>query len=228
MLWSEGRATVRKPLHLRARRMQWGIIAIVFCLLTPLSGLHAQTFEGDEGEVTAFGGGAFAIGTHPVVGGSTGTAFSKYAMGLIEVAFSPMGQDTLRHRIGPRPETSRLFDFNGSFHIQIPVRKRWAPYGILGGGLLFDSFRVVPTPTPENGQPPATTPPTATPPTTTPPTAAIAINEFNFGFHTGGGFRYYIREGWGIRPEFKVIVSNRTYTRFTIGFFYNLSTGWFL
>src|SRR5262245_29309320 len=106
------------------------LCAILFCLLT-LPVLRAQSFEGDEGEVTAFGGGAFAIGTHPVVGGSTGTAFSKYAIGMIEVAFSPMGQDTLRRRIGPTPETSRLFDFNGSFHIQVPIKKRWAPYGIL-------------------------------------------------------------------------------------------------
>ena len=90
----------------------------------------------------------------------------------------------------------------------------------------MNSFHVVPVPTPPNG---STTPPTTTPPTTTPtPTAAVAIDEFNFGFHTGGGVRYYIREGWGIRPELKVVVSHRTYTRFTIGFFYTLPTGWFL
>jgi hypothetical protein len=97
-----------------------------------------------------------------------------------------------------------LFDFNFGFHIRVPVRKRWAPYAILGGGLLFDSFRAV----------------------SGPQGALISIDEFNFGFHTGGGVRYYIREDWGVRPEFKFVVSNRTYTRFTVAVFYNLPSYW--
>ena len=151
-----------------------------------------------------------------MVGGSSGVSFSKYGIGLIEVAFSPLGENTLRHRTGPSAENSRLFDFNGSFHIRIPVRRRWAPYGIVGGGLLFDSFRVIPTLPPDNGG-------TGMP---VPPSPTIAVEEFNFGFHTGAGLRYYIREDWGIRPEFKVIISNRTYTRFTIGIFVNVSSDW--
>jgi hypothetical protein len=136
----------------------------------------------------------------------------------MEVAYSPLKNDTLRRRTGPPVEGSNLFDFNGSFHIRIPVRERWAPYAIVGGGLLFNPFRAV------------LLPPGPADPSTGEPTrqggATFAVDEFNFGFHTGGGLRYYITPDWGIRPELKVIVSNRTYARFTVGIFYTLPSGW--
>jgi hypothetical protein len=191
-----------------------GISILILCLLVLTTPSFAQSGDSDTGEVAAFGGGVFGIGTHAAVGASSGVAFSKYGIGLIEVAFSPLGDQTVRRRIGPRPENSKLFDFNFSVHIRIPVKQRFAPYAIVGGGLLFDKFKVVPTvgPPPETGEPPTVQP-------------AFSVDEANFGFHTGGGARYYIREDWGIRPEFKVIVSNRTYTRFTVGIFYTLPAG---
>lgn len=188
----------------RATRGAYGnLLAIVFCALAPAV-LIAQPGEYDIGEVAAFGGGSFGTGAHPVVGASTGIAFARNAIGLFETAFTPMGQDTLR-----RPpsmagqQDSRLYDFNLSLHVRIPVRERWAPYGILGGGLLYNTYRFV------SG-----------------PQGLVAASDVNFGFHTGAGLRYYIREDLGIRPECKVIVSNRTYTRITVGIFYNLPVGW--
>jgi hypothetical protein len=188
-----------------ARRMQWLIFAIVFFAGSScLPVLHAQSGETDTGEVAAFGGGSFNPGAHPVVGASSGLAFSRYGMGLIEVAFAPLGNNTLRHRSGVPVEASHLYDFNLSFHIRIPVRERWAPYGILGGGFLFNSFRAI----------------------SGPEGLKVGVDEFNGAFHTGAGLRYYIRPDWGIRPELKVIVSNRTYARFTMGIFYTLPAGW--
>jgi hypothetical protein len=192
-----------EPARFRAYATRRGLVAVALCLFTPAI-LCAQSGETDTGEVAAFGGGSFGLGTHPVVGGSTGLAFSRYGMGLIEVAFTPMGNDTVRDRTGQSPQNSRLFDFNASFHIRIPVRERWAPYGILGGGLLMNQFKAI----------------------SGPQGLLVAADDFSFGFHTGGGLRYYIRQDWGIRPEFKVIISDRTYTRFTVGIFYNLPAGW--
>jgi hypothetical protein len=195
---------------------QFAILATILCGLMVPTSMRAQSGDTDVGELAAFGGGAFGIGTHPVVGASSGLAFSKHGMALIEVAFSPLGSDTLRQRTGPPVESSRLYDFNGSFHIRFPVRERWAPYGIVGGGLLFDSFRAVlggGGVDPDTGE-------------VRPGGAAVAIDEFNFGFHTGAGLRYHVGQNWGVRPEFKVIISNRTYTRFTVGIFYNLPAAW--
>ncbi len=194
-----------KPIRFIACAIQppWALI------LTPLllfpAAVLAQPDASDRGEVVVFGGGSFGNGTHPVVGGSTGVAFSRYAMGLVEAAFMPLGSDTLRRQSNiASPQGSQLFDFNLSFHVRIPVGERWAPYGILGGGLLFNKFRAI----------------------TGPQNALIGIDDFKFGFHTGVGARYYIREDWGVRPEFKVIVGPRTFTRISIGFFYNLPPDW--
>jgi Outer membrane protein beta-barrel domain len=193
-----------------ARGAQWKILTIACWMLVSPALMSAQFNDGD-GEVAAFGGGTFGLGgAHPAVGASSGISFSRYGIALIEAAFSPLGDETLRRRTGARVESSRLFDFNFSVHVQVPVRRRWAPYGIVGAALLYDAFRAVPTGAPQDE------------PGQTPPAAVFAVDEFNFGFQTGGGARYYIGEDWGIRPEFKVIVSNRTYTRFTIGIFYKM------
>jgi hypothetical protein len=205
--------------RLRGRLSFWSVAAVFLFLLVSPPVARGQSDETEVGEVAAFGGGTFGLGgAQPAVGASSGTALSRYGLGLIEVAYSPLKNDTLRRRTGPPVEGSNLFDFNWSFHIRVPVRERWAPYGILGGGLLFNAFRAVVLP------PGPTDPSTGEP--TRPGGATFAVHEFNFGFHTGGGLRYYIRPDWGIRPEFKVIVSNRTYTRFTVGIFYTVPNGW--
>jgi hypothetical protein len=177
-------------------------VAIVLNLPTTVFG---QSGEDDVGEVAVFGGGSFGNGSHPVVGGSTGTAFSRYGMALVEAAFMPMGTDTLRRQTNiSGVQDSKLFDFNLSFHIRIPVRERWAPYGILGAGFIFQPFQAI---VGSQG-------------------ALVGIEDYKFAFHTGAGVRYYIRQDWGIRPEFKVIIGPRTFTRFSVGFFYNLPPNW--
>jgi hypothetical protein len=166
--------------------------------------LFGQPGQTDAGEVAVFGGGAIGLGAHPSVGGSTGVSFSQHGMALIEAAFSPMGQSTLR----PPPPTvaqqeSRLFDFNVNFHIKVPLWERLVPYAIVGGGLLWNSYRY-----------------------TTGSQAWLDSSEVNFGFHTGGGVRYYLRQNFGIRPECRIIVSTRTQVRLNVGFFYHLPSDW--
>jgi len=158
-----------------------------------------------QSEMAGFGGGIFGLGTHPTFGVSSGLAFSRYALGLLEVSYAPSGSDTLLPRADKQsPQNGHLFDFNTSFHIRIPVRERWAPYAIVGGGLLLNSYQAI---TGSQG-------------------ALMKINDYKFGFHTGGGLRYYVRDNWGIRPEFRVTVGSRTYTRLSVGVFYVLSSIW--
>lgn len=176
------------------------LVLTFICAFLPAL-LLAQADETDLGEVAAFGGGSFGAGSHPFVGGSSGFAFSRHGMALIEAEYMPMGSDTLCRRPDVKsPQNSHLLDFGLSFHIRIPVRERWAPYGILGGGLAFNSYRAI---LGTQG-------------------ALIGIQDFKGEFHTGGGVRYYIGEYWGIRPEFKVIVSDRVFARLSVGVFYTL------
>jgi opacity protein-like surface antigen len=142
------------------------------------------------------------------VGGTAGLAFSRYAIGYAETAFSPLGSNTVRPAPAGGPiDSSRLYDLNLGVHIRVPVRPRWAPYVILGGGVVWNAFN----------QSLAGPQGTAT---------ARHISNYDFGFHTGGGVRYYIRDNWGIRPEFEVVVSKQTYTRFSVGVFYTLPDTW--
>ena len=183
-----------------------GILVAVLWLCWPTS-ILAQPSE-DSGEVAAFSGGTFGIGSHPSFGGSAGANISRYALGLFEASYTPLGSYTIQPW-PPRSTVARshLTDFNFSVHIRIPVRSKWSPYGIAGAGLLWDALRqeIVDS----NGT-----------------SISRHYDQFNFGFHTGVGLRYYVGETWGIRPEFKVIVSKQIYTRASIGIFYVVPSNW--
>ncbi len=193
-------ATVFRP-RARVRRR---VLAVLICALAPTC-LLAQSSDSDVGEIGVSGGGSFGAGTHPYVGGSTGLAFARNWMGLLELGYTPMGNDIIwrRHDV-QSPQGSYLLDAGFNFHVRFPVKERLAPYALFGAGMLFNSFTAI----------------------SGPQGALIGIQDFKGSFQTGAGFRYYINEYWGIRPEVKVIVSSRTFTRFTVGVFYTLPANW--
>ena len=177
------------------------------CWLAPAAAF-AQSGETEVGEVSALGGGMFGAGSHPAVTGSAGTAISRYGMILLNVSFMPLGQHTIQN--WPEPSTvnrSFLYDFGLDVHIRIPVKERWAPYGIAGAGLLWNTVR-------QNSV----------------DSQGMAVmhhySQVNGALHTGAGLRYYIGNNWGIRPEVKVIVSKQTYTQLLLGIFYVTPPNW--
>ncbi len=171
-------------------------------LLALAPGLFAQMSATEDGEISAYAGGTLGMGTHGFVGGSSGFGFSRRGMAFIEGSYSPLGREILWRRNDVQsPRDSNLFDVMFSTHVRFPIRERWAPYGLIGGGLVFNMFRAY----------------------AGPQGALIRIDDFKMAFQTGGGVRYYVGENWGIRPEFKVVVSSRTFTRISIGVFYTLS-----
>jgi hypothetical protein len=174
---------------------------VVALLWISCSVMRAQSAESDIGELSVFGGGAFGIGTHPLTGGSTGIAFSRYALALFDFSYVRLGQDTLRRQRNIEARDSNLYDFNVSAHIRYPITPKWAVYGILGPSLLLNTYEVA----------------------TTSGTYGTR-NDVNFGFHTGGGVRYHVNDRWGIRPELRVVISNQTYIAFSVGVFFNTET----
>jgi len=182
-----------------------GTIAVaVGLLLAPVA--CAQSGDTEVGEVALLGGGTFGLGTHPAVKGSAGVAVSRYGILLIQTSFSPLGNETIRWPARSTVAQSYLYDFGLDFHIRIPVKERWAPYGILGAGFLWDVTHLY---TGSSGVGPT-----------------IRWDQVNGAFHTGGGLRYYVRKNWGIRSELGVIVSTRTYTQFQTGIFYVTPPDW--
>ena len=158
----------------------WCIATMVVCgLLSPV--LHAQAGDTELGEASAFGGGHFGPGTHPTVGGSSGMAFSKYALGLIEVGFTPLGNDTLD--IVPvclsRVPTCTISI--RAFISAYPFESAGRRMASSAGAFLFNSFRAI----------------------SGPEGPKVAFEEFNAAFHTGAGLRYYVRRDSGIRRSSK-------------------------
>jgi len=170
----------------------------------------AQRPEGDSGEISAIGGiaGGSGLGVQPTVAGSAGYAFSKWGMALFDTSFIPMGNHTIQSWPAPADvRRSWTLDFGMDIHIRIPVKARWEPYGIAGAGCLWNSLRA--NAVDLNGL-----------------AVERHFSQVNGALHTGGGFRYYVRESWGIRSEVKVIVSKQIYTQMLMGVFYVTPPNW--
>jgi hypothetical protein len=123
----------------------------------------------------------------------------------------PMGSDTLRP-LDPLADikSSFLYNFAINFRIGPPRRngKRFTPYGIVGGGLLYATYDALKD-----------------------RVSGVDYESHsttNFGLNTGGGVSYYISENWGIRPEVKVCISTRTFVQVSFGVFGVVSSlDWF-
>jgi hypothetical protein len=86
-----------------------GLLWVALLPLSPI--LTAQSGEKDMGGIAAYTGAVFGLGSHPAVGASTGYALSPYVIALFDVAYAPLGTNTLR--VYPRNiiHQSRLYDF---------------------------------------------------------------------------------------------------------------------
>jgi hypothetical protein len=114
-------------------------IVLALGLLTA-SLAQAQSDEKDIGELSAYSGDAFGDGAHAFVGATAGYAFSPYGVGLFDVAYTRLGNDTLRHFPGLDSKGSNLYDFNYSIHIRYPINSKWAPYGIVGPSVIWNAY----------------------------------------------------------------------------------------
>jgi hypothetical protein len=194
------------------RTMAGASTAMVAAILWVLggTGAYAQAGEDDVGELAGMAGGAFggASGTQPVATGSAGLAFSRHGMIFVDTLYMPLGNRTIEDS-RPRAAVhhSHLLDFSVDFHIRFPIHERWAPYTILGTGLLWNFLTA--DAVNRRGVP-----------------GVHHFDEFKGAFHTGAGLRYYVRPTWGIRPEVKVIVSNHVYTVVSFGVFWVAPTYW--
>jgi opacity protein-like surface antigen len=188
-------------------KRSWLVIsALLGWLLVDATPAGAQTDE-DTGEVSAYGGLGFgSLGSHGSAGAASGIEISKYALGVIDASFMPLGTHTLRPTSGAASK-SRLYDFNFTVHFQVPPHHGWAPYVLMGGGVLLDFYHV----------------------TRTGPDGTIydrGRNDGRFGFETGAGVRYYLRDHWGLKAEYRCTVSSENFSRILFGVFYRFEGPW--
>ncbi len=163
--------------------------------------------NGQTGEVSGYGGAGFGtLGTHGWVGGASGVEFSKYGLVLIDTSFLPLG-----NRILPNynfiASKSRLYDFNFTVQVQVPLKHRWAPYALIGNAVLLNTYRVEELES----------------------TGAIqqaSRRDAKYGFETGGGARFFIRESWGLKGEYRYTISSKNFNRIAGGVFYQFQGPW--
>ncbi len=174
----------------------------VISLIVSTVSVLAQTGDPTAGEMSVYGGvNTGSLGTHPTVGGSVGRAFSPYCIALIDTSYLPLSSYTLQSYHGIVVSESRLYDFNFTMHVRVPLRQRWSPYAIVGAAFLFNTYdkHVI-----ESG------------------TAVFLGGKSHaaFGFETGAGARYYLNENWGVRSEYRFTASGHSFSRVLAGFFY--------
>jgi len=181
-------------------------------LLFAISGLvaaqsigYGNTGPGAWGTGEIYGYGGTRDGNNGTVGAGAGLLFAKYGAFFLDMGYTSLGTGSVR-TLGQPLHQSRLYDFALLGHVRIPVKQKFEPYLIVGGGAFYNTFQIA-TPPANPGVNPLT---------------YVGSSTTNFAFHTGAGLRYFIHSDWGIRPELKVSISGQTYVGFTIGFFYQI------
>jgi opacity protein-like surface antigen len=153
------------------------------------------------GEVFAMSGvAAGGLGTRAVVTGGAATNVSRYILALAEASVIPLNNRTLLPAGAVSLRGSDLFDFNVSMQVQVPI-KRWAPYGLIGTAVLMNPY----------------TAGIATPAGTV---TYVGERHSKFGMEYGAGCRYYVKDRWGVRAEYRYTSSSRNFNRVLGGVFY--------
>jgi hypothetical protein len=175
-----------------------GCLLILFaapCFLAAQSSSYG--WFGAPGEVYGYGG---VRDNHGTVGAGAGLLIAKYGGYFLDAGYSSLGTGSVR-RLGEPVTQSRLYDLALLGHIRFPVKTKFEPYAIVGGGAFYNTFQIqAPAPAPFG--------------------TFVSKSTTNFAFHTGAGLRYFVHPDWGIRPELKISISGQTYVGFSVGFFY--------
>jgi Outer membrane protein beta-barrel domain len=185
----------------------WSFQALAGITMTALAlcacPLNAQERGDGGGEFAAMGGvTAGGLGTRPVLAGSVGLGFSRYIMGLVETTVIPLNDQTLIPTGVAQVKGSVLFDFNFALHVRIPIRK-WEPYALFGTAVLMNPYTAG----------------------IAGPSGAVAYvgeRHSKFGLELGAGCRYYVKDNWGVRAEYRYTSSTKDFNRVLGGVFYQM------
>ena len=150
-------------------------------------------------EVTGHLGMVTGIGSHGSFGGSVGGPVTDRLLLSGDLSYIPLGGGSVTMFGSTTTTSSRAFNFNGNLQYQFDAKRAVVPYAGAGLGFLHSSFSV----------------------------SRSGAGSFTAGgsstdlyFNAGGGFRYYVKERWGFKPEFMMFAGPNTYVRFAGGMFY--------
>jgi hypothetical protein len=185
----------------RDRRFLWVVLRFAAAASIAVTSLWAQQGESDVGEASVSTGLAFgATGTKVLVSGAVGISLDRYVVLMVGGTYIPMGDDTFVPVSGLVAHASGLYDFTIDLQFRIPLRSKWEPYGIIAPALLYNHYqrlRIHP-----NGT-----------------AYYFGVGDVRGGAEVGGGVRYYLREYWGLKGEFRATISSRNFGSLSVGVF---------
>jgi hypothetical protein len=189
--------------------------AIIRKGVTEVGGFAGMSFSNGGGSETS---GSGTNQTHVMGGGNVVYSLTRTFMPFVEMSYFPAIVHSysgccLNNAQFTYTNSVALYDFNGGFHLRVPIpRSRIIPYGVISGGLIHTpGFQVVP---------PA------------PFTPFNSTGGNQFAVSGGAGIRYYTTERLGFRAEFKAYkptgggdttmtgLNTNTFYRLAFGFFY--------
>jgi hypothetical protein len=173
-----------------------------FVMVASVSSSYGQGITAGNTEVTGHLGIVSGIGTHGSFGGSLGVPVTDRFILSGDLSYIPMGGASVTAGGLTASSGARAFNFNGTLQYQFKqLHTAVVPYAGAGLGLLhssFDSSTNVP------GSPPI----------------SVSGSSTDLYFNIGGGFRYFVNQHWGFRPELMIFAGPSTYVRLAGGIFY--------
>ncbi len=178
-----------------------GCLAVTMtCVVSMSAASYGQSLP-SQVEVTGHLGIVSGIGSHGSFGGSLGVPVSNKIMASADLSYIPLGGGSVTVLGSTTTSSARAFNFNGNLQYLFKPTHEVVPYAGAGLGFLRSSFSA-------SGN--------------LGPSFNASGSSTDLYFNVGGGFRYYVRERWGFRPEFMIFAGPNTYVRFGAGIFYKL------
>ena len=156
---------------------------------------------GQTGNVEVSGnlGVVGGIGTHGSFGGSIGAPVTDHLILAGDLSYIPFGGGSVTVLGATTRSSAKAINFNTNLQYQFKPAHSVVPYAGAGLGFLHSSFDAS---------------------STGPGSFSASGSSTDMYFNVGGGFRHYVKERWGFRPEFMIFAGSNTYVRFAGGIFY--------
>jgi outer membrane protein with beta-barrel domain len=176
------------------------VVMTAFVVITSIASYGQNIVPGNM-EVTGHLGVVGGIGSHGSFGGSLGAPVTDRLILAGDLSYIPLGGGSVTVLGATMRSSARAFNFNGNLQYQFNPYHAVVPYAGAGLGFLHSSFN-----------------------TSSSGVGGSSLNvqgsSTDLYFNTGGGFRYYVKERWGFKPEFMIFAGSNTYVRFAGGIFY--------
>lgn len=175
------------------------VFRVLVACLAMSAAAYAQ--ESRQIEANAQVGIVSGIGTHGSFGAGISTPLAERVLGYGEFSYIPLGGSTSTIPGLQTGAGARAYNFNVGGQYQFSPSGSMTPYAGFGLGMLRTSSSYSSS---FGGT-----------------TVSGGTSSNDLYFNLGGGVRYFVNEGWGLRPELMIFAGSNTHIRLGAGVFYH-------